>query len=161
MEKEAQEVVLETFFVYRTLRSGEWGCILGDAAISNLPNADFVTKVFARNEKEAISQAKTLYEAVHQHDSDKDNVRRFACAALKAIVAKELKDNEHTPEMAALYAMDYALEMNKEFVHRIAHKYLPAERLIKDAEQERQDGEDRRARLDTQIEKPVNKRLVS
>lgn len=133
---------LETFFVYRSLHSDEsWGAVLGCSPIRKLPNADFVMKVFARNEKEAISRARILYEAIHKYDSDRDNIRRFACAALKSVVKHDLRQDRPNPEYAASCAMDYALRMNEEFSrHFDAIKVEDRVReLIKEAEEERQD----------------------
>lgn len=98
-------------------------------------------KVFARNEKEAISRARILYEAIHKYDSDRDNIRRFACAALKSVVKHDLRQDRPNPEYAASCAMDYALRMNEEFSrHFDAIKVEDRVReLIKEAEEERQD----------------------
>jgi hypothetical protein len=132
-------VKLETFFVYRSLHSDEsWGTVLGDASISNLPNADFVMKVFANNEKEAISKARKLYDKIHHYDSDKDNVRRFACAALKAMVSKH-----SDVEQAAMAAMRYAIEMNDEFTKHFGrmNKIIEVEDAIEQAQRERKEVE--------------------
>jgi hypothetical protein len=131
-------VKLETFFVYRSLHSDEsWGTVLGDAPISNLPNADFVMKVFATNEKEAISKARKLYDKIHHYDSDKDNVRRFACAALKAMVGI------HDPETAGIQAMKYAIGMNSEFTKHFneLNKLIEVEDAIEQAQRERKEVE--------------------
>lgn len=126
--------MLETFFVYRSLRGDEsWGAVLGCAPISRLPNADFVMKVFAKNEKHAISRARLLYEVIHKYDSDRDNVRRFACAALKTVIL-----TEDDSDLAAAKTMDYALKMNEEFSRHFDN--LDKEQFLKDlieeAEQE-------------------------
>jgi hypothetical protein len=77
---------LETFYVYRSLHSDEsWNAVLGICRISKLPNVDFGMRVFAKNEKEAIARGRDLYEKIHKWDSDKDNIRRFAAAALKSM----------------------------------------------------------------------------
>jgi len=126
---------LETFFVYRSLSPNEsWGTLLGVSPISFLPNADFVMRVFAKNEKEAITRARLLYEAIHKYDSDKDNVRRFACAALKVAVI-----NQADPDTAAEWAMTRAVAMNRTFNKHFAEldvdNNLPE--LIEQAERER------------------------
>jgi len=142
--------MLETFIVYRSLHSDEsWGAVLGGSPISNLPNADFVMKVFARNEKEAISRARLLYEAIHKYDSDRDNIRRFACAALKSVVAHDMASG-HNPEEAAICAMEYALKMNEEFTKHfeVRKQRDRVNELIEEAEQERLDGEEKDRQYD-------------
>ena len=132
-------VKLETFFVYRSLHSDEsWGTVLGDSPISNLPNADFVMKVFATNEKEAITKARKLYEKIHHYDSDKDNVRRFACSALKAMVSK-YSDVKAATEAA----MGYAVEMNTKFTEHFKkmNKLIEVEEAIEQAQRERKEVE--------------------
>ena len=128
---------LETFFVYRSLHSNEsWGAVLGDSPISALPNSNFVMKVFAKNEKSAIARARDLYQVIHKYDSDKDNVRRFACAALKTAVV-----NHADPNNAAEWAMERAVAINKRFTQHF--KELDdangLSELIEQAEKEREE----------------------
>lgn len=113
---------LETFYVYRTLHSDEsWAAILGCCSVSALPNIDFGMMVFAANEKEAIARGRELYEKIHKWDSDRDNVRRFAAAALKSVTAHYIQrsPNERPGggELDALakITMDMAIAMNKEY----------------------------------------------
>ena len=130
---------LETFFVYRSLHSDEsWGTVLGDSPIGRLPNADFVMKVFATNEKEAITKARRLYDKIHHYDSDKDNVRRFACAALKAMVGQH-----SDAEAAGREAMKYAIGMNSEFTKHFnkLNKLIEVEDAIEQAQRERKEVE--------------------
>lgn len=108
MNKESN---LEYFYVYRSLHSDEsWGALLGCSAAGNLPNIDFGMIVYATNEKRAIARARDLYEKVHKYDSDKDNLRRFTCSALKAAV-----EAGKSPEEAATSSMKYAKRMNEVF----------------------------------------------
>jgi len=80
---------LETFYVYKSLHSDEsWRAILSGGNIKELPNIDFGMRVFALNEKEAIARARSLYEKIHTYDSDKENIRKFAAAALKYTLSK-------------------------------------------------------------------------
>ena len=74
---------LEKFYVYRSLHSDEsWGAVLLPGDICRLPNIAFGMKVYASNEKEAVSQAKQVYERIHIYDNDKKNIREFVCAIL-------------------------------------------------------------------------------
>jgi hypothetical protein len=107
-----EDMALEKFYVYRSIsRSESWGAVIFGGE-SKLPNIDFGMKVFAVNEKEAIAKAKEAYDKIHAYDSDKENVRRFAAAALKAIVQNDTSINE---EIAATKAMVYATALNVEY----------------------------------------------
>ena len=106
---------LEGFYVFRSLHSDEsWGAlIIGSSMPSKLPNIDFGMKVYATNEKEAIGNAKTIYDRIHAYDSDKENIRRFAAAALKYFI------QDCSEQIAAEKSMKYAValldEYNKHF----------------------------------------------
>jgi len=105
---------VEKFYVYRSLHHDEsWGAIIMTSTNGmphGLPNIDFGMRVFARNEKEAITKAKLTYDKIHSFDSDKENIRRFAAAALKQCILKY-----ETREMAAREAMQIAVQTNNEF----------------------------------------------
>lgn len=78
---------LETFYVYRSLHSDEsWGATLATSGIKSLPNIDFGMTIYAKNEKEAIYRARTLYERIHQEDSEKSDIKDFTKEAMNALV---------------------------------------------------------------------------
>jgi len=109
---------LETFYVYRSLHSDEsWNAVLADSSLRKLPNIDFGMRVFAINEKEAIARAKDLYEKIHAYDSDKENIRRFAAAALKSTVTYHIgnKLNDEDIKKLSALTMRLAVELNKEY----------------------------------------------
>lgn len=115
---------LETFYVYRTLNEDDesWGAILGIKAAMSLPNIDFGMTVYAINEKAAISRGRVLYDRVHQRDSDKDNIRRFAASALK-VTSKGLQDytergvcpDRNQIDIMAMITMEMAVSLNDEY----------------------------------------------
>lgn len=106
-----EDFALEKFYVYRSLNNDEtWGAVILTNNLSILPNVDFGMRVFAKNEKEAIGKAKATYDKIHVYDSDKENVRRFAAAALKYFIA-ENKD----AEVVATNVMKYAVAMLNEY----------------------------------------------
>jgi len=113
---------LDTFYVFRSLHSDEtWGAILAIQEANKLPNVDFGMKIFAKNEKEAIARGRDLYEKIHKWDSDKDNIRRFAAAALKSVSAKLFENslvkdiNNKRVEAMAKMAMRLAIATNREY----------------------------------------------
>jgi len=82
-----EDLILEKFYVYRSLNNDEtWGAVTLHNYLSILPNVDFGMRIFAKNEKEAIGKAKATYDKIHVYDSDKENIRRFAAAALKHFI---------------------------------------------------------------------------
>jgi hypothetical protein len=113
---------LETFYVYRSLHSDEsWGAVLACGSIRKLRNIDFGMRVYAVNEKDAITRARYLYEKIHAYDSDKENVRRFAAAALKSTSAHYIGkgplnkvSDEEIRELAKI-TMKMAVETNEEY----------------------------------------------
>jgi len=101
---------LERFYVYRSLNPDEsWGAVICEGNLDKLPNIDFGMRVFAVNEKEAIARAKKEYDKIHAHDSDKENVRRFAAAALKHFILNE------SPEVAAKKSMSCAIALLEQY----------------------------------------------
>jgi hypothetical protein len=113
---------LETFYVYRSLHSDEsWKAILADGSLRKLPNIDFGMRVYAINEKEAITRARYLYEKIHAYDSDKENIRRFATAALKSTSAHYIgrgpldKISDEDIEKLATITMRVAVQLNEEY----------------------------------------------
>jgi len=114
---------IEKWYVYRSLNQDEaWGAIIIDNEIGRLPNIDFGMKVFAINEKEAITRAKKEYDKIHAYDSDKENVRRFAASALKHFIKNDDAD------VAAKKAINYSVALLKEY-----NKYFKG---IEDEQQE-------------------------
>ena len=102
---------LEKFYVYRSLGEEErWGALILDSGLGRLPNISFGMRIFAINEKAAIARARNLYEEIHKYDSDKDNVRRFACSILKQTRADGMD-----ADSAAGVSLKYAIAMNKVF----------------------------------------------
>lgn len=103
---------VERFYVYRSLHRDEsWGAIIMSGGMPHgLPNIDFGMKIYARNEKEAIAKGKLNYDKIHTYDSDKENIRRFAAAALKHCMKKY-----ESKGTAASKAMEYAVLINAEF----------------------------------------------
>jgi len=69
-----------------------------------LPNVSFGMRIFAINETEAIARAKKEYDKIHAYDSDKENVRRFAAAALKTLI--EIVPTADVVEKTMKYAVD-------------------------------------------------------
>ena len=107
---------LEVFFAYRSLHSDEsWGAVLGCAEVSTLPNIDFGITVYARNEKEAVTRARDLYERIHQFDSDRNNVREFAKEAFNSIIDKDYNRFLNSSKEVTSMAVNAAVEMNDEF----------------------------------------------
>jgi len=113
---------LETFYVYRSLHSDEsWRAVLADGNLRKLPNIDFGMRVYAINEKEAITRARYLYEKIHAYDSDKENVRRFAAAALKSTSAHYIgrgplsSISDEDIKKLAVVTMRMAVELNEEY----------------------------------------------
>lgn len=116
---------LEAFYVYRSLHSDEsWGAVIvGDHC--KLPNCDFLMKVFDTGERRAIARARKIYEQVHKFDTKRDNVKRFAAAALKSTSANMVKriDMHNAPEdvkedwtkTAASVAMKFAIALEEEY----------------------------------------------
>lgn len=115
-----QDIVkLETFFVYRCIGPDDvWGTIIGSSIINNLPNSDFVVKIFSRNEREAICKAKELYDKIHHHDSDKGNIKQFICYALNIMLTKHSDINTATEA-----TMKCAVSMNNKFKEYVGKKY--------------------------------------
>lgn len=110
--------MIEKFYVYRELGDvSKWGAlILGDTLPDRLPNLAFGMKVFAVNEKEAITKAKEIYDKVHAYDSDKENIRRFASSALKSYTNRYNMDmREVDIENTAKAVMKIAIKMNEEY----------------------------------------------
>lgn len=102
---------LEKFYVYRCLGEEEkWGALILDSGLDKLTNVAFGMRVFANNEKAAIGRARDLYEKIHKYDSDKDNIRRFACSALKKMISSSAD-----PKKVARTSMEYAIAMNEVF----------------------------------------------
>jgi hypothetical protein len=108
-----EDIILEKFYVYKSLHSdNSWGAIVLVSALEKLPNISFGMKVFAKNEIEAIRKAKDTYDRIHGLDVDKDNIRKFVSASLKALLAC----NPHeAPQTMALKALEYAVAMNEQF----------------------------------------------
>lgn len=106
------ETSLEKFYVYRSLNNNEsWGAVvIGYDSLDKIPNIDFGMRIFAINEKQAIAKAKSTYDKIHAYDSDKENIRRFAAAALKSLVKADLK-----PDQAAAQAIVYAVQTNNKY----------------------------------------------
>lgn len=109
------KTMIEKFYVYRELGDeSKWGAlILGDNLADRLPSLAFGMRVFAKNEKEAISKAKEVYDRAHAFDSDKENIRRFASSALKGYIevyGAHGKDGE-----IADRSMSLAVKMNERY----------------------------------------------
>ena len=105
-----ERVDLEKFYVYRSLNNDEsWGAVVLSSSLSKIPNIDFGMKIFARNETEAISRAKNEYDKIHKYDSDKENIRRFCSAALRALIVSGITDAVEISKLS----LKYALEMNR------------------------------------------------
>lgn len=112
----------ENFYVYRSLHSDEsWGAIIVGSH-SSIPNCDFLIKVEATNEREAITKGKTLYDKIHKFDSVKSNVKYFAGAALKSVVSavcdspKALAEiHNDTVSHITRTSMRLAIAMNREY----------------------------------------------
>ena len=109
---------LESFYAYRSLLSDEsWGAILSECHVSRLSNIDFGMRVYAKNEKEAISKARRIYDEIHKHDIDKENLRRFAASALKTVLTRyntKILNGNEIKEVAGI-TMKIAIALNKEF----------------------------------------------
>lgn len=114
---------LEKWYVYRSLHSDEsWGAVIIDTG-AILPNCDFLMKVFAKNEKEAIARGRNLYEKIHKFDTTIENMRRFLSATVKstsdALIAEKglgmLAENPNEIEIATKVAMDLAVSLNNQF----------------------------------------------
>ena len=102
-------IKLEKFYVYRGLNNDEsWGTVVLDGDLRRLPNVSFGMRVFAINETEAITRAKKEYDKVHAHDSDKENIRRFAAAALKSVIG--------TGDHVVKRTMEYAIDLNDKYI---------------------------------------------
>ncbi len=105
------DIRLEKFYVYRSLNNDEsWGTVLLDGSLTKLPNVSFGMRIFAINETEAIARAKKEYDKIHAYDSDKENVRRFAAAALKQVMKHEMNAS-----VVAKKVMKYSLNLLKEY----------------------------------------------
>lgn len=112
----------ENFYVYRSLHSDEsWGAII-IGSHTHLPNCDFLIKVEAHNEKEAIAKGKVLYDKIHKFDSTKNNIKYFAGAALRSVVSAACDSPKALAEIHAdtvahitRTSMRIALAMNKEY----------------------------------------------
>lgn len=77
-ESVADDIRQEHFYVFRTLHSDEsWGVLLASSSANKLPNISFGMRVYALNEKEAISRAKDIYERIHKYDTYKEDVKMF------------------------------------------------------------------------------------
>lgn len=114
---ERDEISLEKFYVYRSLQNDEsWGALLlGSRLAEKLPNLDFGMRIFASNSKEAISKAKVIYDRIHVYDSDKENIRRFAAAALKSCISRFNDDAPRIAKESMKYAIALLEEYNKHF----------------------------------------------
>lgn len=120
----SESILLEKFYVYRSLHSDEsWGALLIGSE-TTLPNCDFLMKVYAVNETAAIARARHLYETIHKNDSKRDNVKRFAAAALKSTTRMLCRDiqksddsvaSDEQVEAAAKLAMRLAVSMDNEY----------------------------------------------
>lgn len=107
---------LDAFYVYRTLHSDEsWNAILGICNVNKLPNIDFGMMIYAKNEREAIARGRHLYEKIHKWDSDRDNIRRFAAAALKSTIAYHLGKGPLDFDELAKVTMNMAMALNREY----------------------------------------------
>ena len=110
---------LETFYVYKSLHSDEsWGTVMGECPANRLPNICFGMKVYAKNEKHAIARARDKYEQLHACDSDKNNIKRFACAGFGENIRSadgDISSLGLKSETAALRTLAYARKLNDKY----------------------------------------------
>ena len=119
--KDKDSIDLEKWYVYRSLHSDEsWGAMLIDAR-EVLPNCDFVMKVYATNEKEAIGRGRDLYEKVHKNDGKKDNIKRLTASTISTVLAKVYENsdgpvlNDNTIHDVAVLAVKLAVKADEEY----------------------------------------------
>ena len=113
---------LESFYVFRTLHSDDesWGAVLGVCSVDKLPNICFGMMVYASSKRDAITRGRYLYEKLHKHDSDKNNVRTFAAAAIGPTITSYFKNNsdesiKENLDVVGQTAVEIAIITNKKY----------------------------------------------
>lgn len=113
---DSEDIILEKFYVYRSLHTdNSWGVVVFGSDVCRLPNVSFGMKVFARNEIEAIGKAKEAYDKIHGLDIQKENMRKFASAALRALISS-VNDELNSIDGISELALQYAAKMNEKYI---------------------------------------------
>jgi len=111
-------MTVEKFYVYKTLGiDNKWGAlIMSDTMAERLPNLSFGMKIYAQNEKLAITKAKETYDKLHTYDSDKENVRHFVPSALKLFITRVGDISKVDTNIVIKEVVKIAVGMNKEYL---------------------------------------------